>query len=577
MLGVRSTLCGKPMSTYPGAGGGPKRHNLHRGGLTDDPARLRPHPALFARIGGRAVVARIIDTFYDRIKADPLLGPLFDHSARHNIIARDRQRRFFEAWLGGGDHYTNDEARPLMQGLQRRHYPFPITAQAAGRWLHHMSASLRECGIGPDLVSKIMGRLAPMARRMVNEKAQTPSDSNPMRQRQVRIATAWKFAARGDREGLRPLIARDPGLVTLRSTAGRTLLWEATRRGRRPVVELLAEQGADVNAPGCDQMFHFPYARAGSTLVMITPYCLAMWRGYDDLAAYLSSHGAIIDIYTAAFLGDVPRVTALLDANPELVNAEDPAEDFLPRTPLHHAISGGQHKVADLLLARGADVARHSRWLLTYAAVRNRLDLVQLLLAHGADARESLVLGPLGPGKDQAIADALIAHGFDLHRRPLVFEHSRADTGGGPAVVRALLEYGAAVNARGPDGRAALHYAAQAGNLDLIAVLLAYGADANVGDAAGNTPLIAALRSKAKRRPAAIAALLAGGADPNVRMGSETPLHKVTRDNDRALAKLLLAHGANTAALDTRGRTPLTVATRKGHAALVALLHQHAA
>ena len=561
------------MSTPPGAGG-PPWHNLHRGGLADDPARLRPHQTLFAQIGGRAVVARIIDTFYDRIQADPLLGPLFDHSERHNIVARDRQRRFFEEWLDGAPCYTDDEPRPLMQGLQRRHYPFPITAPAAGRWLHHMSASLRECGIGPDIVSEIMGRLAPMARRMVNEAAHAPSGSNPMRQRQVRIATAWKLASRGDQDGLRPLIEHDPGLVTLRSIAGRTLLWEATRRGRRPVVELLVEQGADVNAPGCDQMFHFPYARAGSTLVMITPYCLAKWRRYDDLAAYLLAQGAVIDIYTAAFLGDVPRVTALLDSNPELVNAEDPAEDFLPRTPLHHAVSGGQLAVAELLLARGADVARHSRWLLTYAAVRNRLDLVQQLLAHGAEACESLVLGPLGAGKDQAIADALIAHGFDLRRRPMALEHSRADTGGGPAVVQALLEYGADPNDRGPDGRAALHLAAQSGNLDLIAVLLAYGADANAVDATGNTPLAATLRRKSQQRAAAIAALLAGGADPNVRMGSETPLHKVARDNDHALAKLLLAHGANVTALDTRGRTPLTVAARKGHIALVAVLRR---
>ena len=199
------------MSTPPGTGDLPPRHNLHRGGLADDPARLRPHPTLFARIGGRAVVARIIDTFYDRVQADPLLGPLFNHSERHNIVARDRQRRFFEEWLGGAARYKNDEARPPMQGLQRRHYPFPITAQSAGRWLHHMSASLRECGIGPDIVSEIMGRLAPMARRMVNEEEQAPSGANPMRQRQMRTAAAWKLAARGDRDGLRPLIERDPG------------------------------------------------------------------------------------------------------------------------------------------------------------------------------------------------------------------------------------------------------------------------------------------------------------------------------------------------------------------------------
>ena len=95
-------------------------------------------------------------------------------------------------------------------------------------------------------------------------------------------------------------------------------------------------------------------------------------------------------------------------------------------------------------------------------------------------------------------------------------------------------------------------------------------------DEAGNRPLVATLRRKSKQRSAAIAALLAGGADPNVQMGSETPMHKVARDNDHALAKLLIAHGANVAALDTRGRTPLTVAARKGHAEMVTLLRQHA-
>ena len=362
---------------------------------------------------------------------------------------------------------------------------------------------------------------------------------------------------------------------------GPDLLWEATKHGRPHVVEFLVERGADVNAPGCDQNFHLPNtflsARANSSLVMITPYCMAMWRGYDAIATYLLTHGGIVDIYTAGFLGDVPRVTALLDADPALVNVEDPADYFLPRTPLHHAVSGGQREVAELLLARGAEVGRHSRWLLTFAAVRNRLDLVQLLLEHGADAREALILGPLGEGKDQAIADELIVHGFDINRRPMVFEHSRADTGGDAGTVRALLEYGAQVDARGGDGRTALHRGAQSGDLDLIGTLLEYGADANAMDREGNTPLVTAIRSKTKQREAAIAALLAGGADPNVQMGSETPLHKIARDNDRSLAEVLLAHGANGGAADTRGRSPLVVAERKGHEEVVELLRQHAA
>ena len=146
------------MGGQEGAGNLPGR-NRHRGGLADDPAQLRPDSALFERIGGRPVVVKLIDTFYDRVQADPLLGPLFNHSERHDAVARERQRRFFEEWLGGDARYSGNEERLHTQGLQRRHFPFPITAMAAGRWLSHMSASLRACGIGLDAFGEIMGVL----------------------------------------------------------------------------------------------------------------------------------------------------------------------------------------------------------------------------------------------------------------------------------------------------------------------------------------------------------------------------------------------------------------------------------
>ena len=123
---------------------------------------------------------------------------------------------------------------------------------------------------------------------------------------------------------------------------------------------------------------------------------------------------------------------------------------------------------------------------------------------------------------------------------------SKADTGSKPVEVRALLEYGADVDAAGGYGCTAPHYAAQAENPALINLLLEYGAKTELEDDAGNTPLITVVQNKTKQRSDAVSALLSGGADPNVTIGKSalTPLDRVVKTKDFALVKLLLRNGA---------------------------------
>ena len=61
-------------------------------------------------------------------------------------------------------------------------------------------------------------------------------------------------------------------------------------------------------------------------------------------------------------------------------------------------MASGQLEIVELLLERGVAVRPHSKWLLSYAAVRNHFKFAQRLLDHGADANESLVFDPLGQG-----------------------------------------------------------------------------------------------------------------------------------------------------------------------------------
>jgi len=114
--------------------------------------------------------------------------------------------------------------------------------------------------------------------------------------------------------------------------------------------------------------------------------------------------------------------------------------------------------------------------------------------------------------------------------------------------------------------------AVRRGDVQEVARLLAAGANPNVKDLDGRTPLhIAAEQSRADL----VELLLRHGADPNARdADGETPLHKAVSVSDVALVELLLRHGADPNARCKEGRTPLH---RAGRVELVELLLRYGA
>ena len=168
-----------------------------------------------------------------------------------------------------------------------------------------------------------------------------------------------------------------------------------------------------------------------------------------------------------------------------------------------------------MLLERGAEVRKNDTRLLGIAVGRNRLDLVQMLLEHGAEACQ---LPLADPSQSRELAELAIAHGYDVNAArngwpPLVVA-SRGDKGEHPEKIQALLELGADVNVRDYKGKTALHRAATAGFLASMEVLLANGADINAADHQGATPLSDAVRAG---RVEAVALLLERGAEPTAK------------------------------------------------------------
>ena len=145
----------------------------------------------------------------------------------------------------------------------------------------------------------------------------------------------------GDTERLKGLLEQHPDLVNARNENGDSLLLSAVYMGRKDLFDLLLEKGAGVS------------------------------------------------LFEASAVGLIDRVQEHVEKDPALVNAY--SHDSW--TPLHLASFFGHKEVANLLLARGADVNARSRSTrfakentpLHAAAANQQVGVAEVLLAHGAD------------------------------------------------------------------------------------------------------------------------------------------------------------------------------------------------
>jgi ankyrin repeat protein len=219
--------------------------------------------------------------------------------------------------------------------------------------------------------------------------------------------------------------------------------------------------------------------------------------------------------------------------------------------------------------------------LLMQAAIHGEPALMKLLLDRGADPNLTNPLGATAlhwaAGNPAKVA-LLLKAGADpnaksnLGRTPLLIA---ATTPGNSASVRLLLAKGANPKLLDSNGDGPLGSAASSGDLQMLRLLLAAGADVNeIGSRGpamrGITPL---LRATAASCLPCVELLLASGANPNhisappraiksglQDMGSLTPLVIASHWNNPAIAKSLIAAGAKLETPDARGLTPLLMA-----------------
>jgi ankyrin repeat protein/truncated hemoglobin YjbI len=523
-----------------------------------------PDASLWKAVGGSEGVTALIKDLYRRIEQDDLLCEVFPHFNAADATG------FFVQWFGGSHEYSDD----LAGGLLRRHQHRYVSPRAAAAWLRCMREALVARGLDAE---RIMRPLARVARTMIHspetEGARLHKSCDAIQEpAQVQLEMLLNDAARGRTEDVRKALEKDRSLASRRGMDNRTLAWVATYRKRPKILELALEAGADPNTPACDPM----HATMACDIVQmgtgfaVTPLALAKkWQ--PALVALLVKHGAIDDVFTAAWLGDVPALRSHLDRNPELVRAIDPVDDFKEVTLLCHAVCGGSIQAVKLLLDRGAEVKRQSGKVLHLAVVMNRVDLVKLLIENGADVQRVGLLGRLDDA-ERPVADLLIAHGKKVPSWMLP-RACRPDVSTNELHrVKVLLDYGASLDDRGRYGMMALHYAVRGGKLPLIEFLLERGAKVDALDEDGLTPLLHLARTRSKADPIPVMELLANkGTNVDARDEKQCTLLMFFARQDRAEAvRWLLAHGADRNARNKNGKTAADLG--RAHAAIVRML-----
>jgi ankyrin repeat protein len=240
----------------------------------------------------------------------------------------------------------------------------------------------------------------------------------------------------------------------------------------------------------------------------------------------------------SAYAGTLAIMEALLDAD-----ADVKASNRRKATALHWAISDPMK--AKLVLLHGADVDAKTvdgRTPLHAAATLPMGGrVVKLLLEVGADVDARTTTGntPLFGAADAGVENTLLLldHGAD--------PNIASQTGATPLmgartadVVWLLVAKGAHVNARSKRGETALAAAAGRGDAESVELLLSKGADVNATDYRGYTPLMHAAQYDRDSLDV-VRMLLAYGANADVTAEGQTAASIAARRGDTALACLL--------------------------------------
>ena len=253
-----------------------------------------------------------------------------------------------------GDPAAVTEARELEAETRKAVNSLPPTARSAITLFYISDYSQHEiCEFLGIPITTLKSRLH-RARRQLHERMIGMVEENLRRNRpsndtafSATVTTILQAAKTGDDEAVKVLLAKDPSLLHEHNDAERghgrvTLLHYAAAAGSLSLAELLIDMGSDLNA------------RDDSHKLTPLGWATVFPEESLEMADFLIQRGAKLDIWTATALGKWEVVEHTLAARPELVRSRLSKSD-LRMQPLHLAAWKGHEGVVQVLLAHGAD------------------------------------------------------------------------------------------------------------------------------------------------------------------------------------------------------------------------------
>ncbi len=347
------------------------------------------------------------------------------------------------------------------------------------------------------------------------------------------------------------------GDVNSKDLKGLTLLHKAAQNNSKDIVELLISKGADVNAR--DNASTTPLDRSSN--MDVASLLIARGARFSN-QEHIAKDNQGMTLLHRAVQNKSKKLAELLIAQGANVNAKNNQGD----TPLHLAVQSNNKELAELLIAKRVDVNARDNYghtPLHLALLYNNKEVAKLLIAKGADvkARDNQGDTPLHSAdkliNNKEVAELLIAKGADVNaknndgitplHRALFHEENKE-------VAKLLIAKGADVKARDNRGSTPLHLAGHIDDKEVAELLIAKGADVKARDNDGNTLLHWANNKEV------IELLIAKGVDINARNNDgNTPLHLAFHYGNKELAKLRIAKGADVKAKNNDGYIPRNI------------------